>query len=464
MSKLLLVIVSLLFSVTAIAADLRESPHAKKSFEIYEKIISFPTVAGRDQVQVMTQYLVDQFNAAGFGPQDITVTPKGDSTALTVRYAGDGSSNKKPILLLAHMDVVEALADDWERPLFELTQDDTYFYGRGTVDNKLGVAMLSSTFIRLKKAGFVPNRDLIIVFTGDEESTMLTTRMLAESTPLLADAEFALNSDAGGGTLNKAGKAITYRVQAAEKTYATFELTIRNAGGHSSRPRSDNAIYELASALTKIQNHQFPVMSSKMTQNFFRITGQQLGGELGHAMNEFANDPSNQAAADRLATEPSYVGATRTTCIATMLSAGHAENALPQSATATINCRIFPGSKVDDIKTELVNVVENPSIKFVTLDDPIESPVSELREDVIKAISKAVHSRYPEVPIMAYMESGGTDGMHFRSNGIPTWAISSVFMNPDEMYAHGLNERLPIQAFYEGLDHWSVILKELASN
>ncbi len=462
MIKVLLAAAIFLLSKPVTADSARDSAHAKKSLEIYSKIISIPTVAGRDQVPVMAGYLADQFRDAGFAEEDISILPVDVTAALVVRYRGDDSSGEKPILLLAHMDVVEALAEDWERPPFELTQDDTFFYGRGTVDNKLGVAMLSSTFIRLKKEGFVPSRDLIIAFTGDEESTMISTRMLAEDTPILAGAAFALNSDAGGGALSADGKAVGYRVQAAEKTYATFELTVRNAGGHSSRPRADNAIYELAAALRKIQDHRFPVKSSKMTRDYFRITGEQMGGELGRAMIDFASDTENQQAADRLALEPSYVGTTRTTCVATMLSAGHAENALPQSATATINCRIFPGVSVESVKSTLQQVVENDSIEFVTLDDPIESPISELRDDVMAAISKAVHSRYPDLPIMAYMESGGTDGMHFRSNGIPTWAMSSAFMNPDDMYAHGLNERLPIKAFYDGLDHWSVILKELA--
>ena len=201
-----------------------------------------------------------------------------------------------------------------------------------------------------------------------------------------------------------------------------------------------------------------------MTRNFFRITGNQLGGELGDAMIRFADDPKDQSASDRLMIESSYVGSTRTTCLATMLRGGHAENALPQSATATVNCRIFPGVSVAEIEQILRKVVANKEIEFVTLDDPIESPISEPREDVMAAVSKAVHARYPELPIIAYMESGGTDGMHFRSAGIPTWAMSSVFMNPDEMYAHGLNERLPIKAFYDGLDHWTIILKELAGN
>lgn len=460
-----LLILSMLLALNPVYAESpHDSVHAKKSLEIFDKVISIPTVAGRGKVQEMARYLVDQFTAAGFPKEDINILPKDDTVALTVRYAGDGSSGKKPILLLAHMDVVEALAKDWERPPFELTRDDTYFYGRGTVDNKLGVTMLTSTFIRLKNEGFVPNRDLIIVFSGDEESTMITTRMLANETPALAGAEFALNSDAGGGDLNAAGKAISYGIQAAEKTYASFELTVRNQGGHSSRPRPDNAIYDLAEALMKIQRYRFPVMSSLMTRDYFRVSGEQLGGELGQAMVAFAENPDDQQASDRLAIESSYVGTTRTTCVPTMLEGGHAENALPQSATVTVNCRIFPGVAVEAVKKTLQQVVDNQDIEFVTLDDPIESPISELRDDVMAAVSKAVHARYPDVTIVAFMESGGTDGMHFRKAGIPTWAMSSNFMNPDEMYAHGLNERLPIKAFYDGLDHWSVILRELTGN
>lgn len=463
-SALVILIFQATFPEIANAEVDRDSAHAKKTLEIYRKVISIPTVAGRGKVPEMAEYLASQFKDAGFKDTDIKIPELDETVGLIVRYRGDDSSGKKPILLLGHMDVVEALPKDWQRPPFELTQDDDYFYARGSIDNKLGVSMLSSTFIRLKKEGFVPNRDLIIAFSGDEETTMLTTRMLANDTPELAEAEYALNSDAGGGDLRSDGKAVVYTVQAAEKTYATFELTVRNPGGHSSRPRSDNAIYGLASALSKIQNFQFPVRSSAMTRDFFRITGGQLGGELGAAMINFAEDPNDKSASDQLAKESSYVGTTRTTCIATMLRGGHAENALAQSATATVNCRIFPGVSVAEVEQKLKQMVNNKEIEFVILDDPIESPISELRDDVTAAITKAVHARYPGLPIMAYMESGGTDGMHFRSAGIPTWAMSSVFMNPDEMYAHGLNERLPIKAFYDGLDHWTIILKELAGN
>jgi acetylornithine deacetylase/succinyl-diaminopimelate desuccinylase-like protein len=292
---------------------------------------------------------------------------------------------------------------------------------------------------------------------------MITTKMLANERPELAKAEYALNSDAGGGDLDANGKAIAYLVQAAEKTYVSFELTLRNKGGHSSRPRLDNAIYELSTALLNIRDYHFPVMWSDMTREFFKVSGGQLGGELGQAMTAFATDPSNKKASDRLETESSYLGTTRTTCVTTMLTARHAENALPQSATATatVNCRIFLGVSVADVRQTLQKVVNNNAIEFVRLDSPVESPISELRDDVMAAVNKAVHTRYPNVQTIAYMESGGTDGMHFRKAGIPTWAVSSVFTRPDEMFAHGLNERLPIKTFYDGLDHWSIILKEL---
>jgi acetylornithine deacetylase/succinyl-diaminopimelate desuccinylase-like protein len=451
----------LLFSGLATAQDV-DSEHARKTLEIYTRIIGVETAKNLGNVPEVADYLAGELIAAGFPEEDVEVVPLGETASLIAKYRGDGSSGKAPILLLGHMDVVEALAEDWERPPFELTSDYVNFYARGTVDNKFGVAQLTSTFIRLKKEGFVPNRDLIIAFSGDEESGMTTTRMLAYERPDLAKAEFALNSDAGGGDLSADGKALVYLMQAAEKTYVTWEITVRNPGGHSSRPRPDNAIYDLADAITKIQNFRFPVRWSEMTQTFFEETGEQLGGELGDAMIRFANNPRDEEASDRLAIESSYVGTTRTTCVVTMLQAGHAENALPQSATATVNCRVFPGVPVDAVKAALQLVIGNEEIEFKQLQEATESPISQLRPDVVAAVKKAVHARYPDVKVIAYMESGGTDGMHFRNAGIPTWAVSGLFMNPDEMYAHGLNERVPVKSFYDALDHWSIILKELA--
>jgi carboxypeptidase PM20D1 len=464
MKRIKVLLAAGLLSSNVMAVQDIDSEHAKKTLEIFTRIIDVETSKNLGNVPEVANYLAGELRAAGFPEEDVEVVPLGETASLVARYRGDGSSGKAPILLLGHMDVVEALAKDWERPPFELTKDDTNFYARGSVDNKFGVAQLTSTFIRLKKEGFVPNRDLIIAFSGDEESGMTTTRMLAYERPDLAKAEFALNSDAGGGDLDANGKPIVYLMQAAEKTYVTWEVTVRNPGGHSSRPRPDNAIYDLANAITKIQNYRFPVRWSEMTQTFFEETGEQLGGELGDAMIRFANNPRDETASDRLAIESSYVGTTRTTCVVTMLQAGHAENALPQSATATVNCRVFPGVPVSAVENALKQVVENDAIEFRQPYEATESPISRLRPDVVAAVKKAVHARYPDIKVIAYMESGGTDGMHFRKAGIPTWAVSGLFMNPDEMYAHGLNERLPIKAFYDGLDHWSIILRDLAGN
>lgn len=462
MKRIIAILAACLLSSGTLAAAQEASEHARKTLEIYTHIIGVETSKNLGNVPEVANYLASELLAAGFAQEDVEVVPLGETASLIAKYRGDGSSGKAPILLLGHMDVVEALAADWERPPFELTSDDKYFFARGTVDNKFGVAQLTSTFIRLKKEGFVPTRDLIIAFSGDEESGMTTTRMLAYEREDLAKAEYALNSDAGGGDLDADGRPLVYLMQAAEKTYVSWEITVRNPGGHSSRPRPDNAIYDLANAITKIQNFRFPVRWSEMTQTFFEETGEQLGGELGQAMIQFANNPQDEAASDRLAVESSYVGTTRTTCVVTMLEAGHAENALPQSATATVNCRIFPGVPVASVESALKHVVDNDAVEFNQLEEATESPISRLRPDVVAAVNKAVHSRYPDIKVIAYMESGGTDGMHFRKAGIPTWAVSGLFMNPDEMFAHGLNERVPVKAFYDALDHWSIILRELA--
>ena len=456
------IFVLLLLGVTKVAAqDEVLTDHARKALDIYRTIVEVDTSKSTGNTAVVAKYLADELLAAGFTDDDIDILQVDNFTGMTVRYAGDGSSGRKPILLLGHLDVVEALAKDWERPPFKLTEDDVNFYARGTLDNKFGVAQLTATFIRLKRAGFVPHRDLFLVFSGDEESDMLTSRKLGFDTPALQDAEFALNSDVGSGVV-KNGRAINYRIQAAEKTYATWELTVTNPGGHSSAPRLDNAIYDLANAVSAIAAYRFPVRWSEMTLAYLQATGKEIGGELGDAMQRFAYNPDDEATADRLFRESSYVGATRTTCVVTMLSAGHAENALPQSATATVNCRVFPGIAVTEVKRQLVEVIANDAITFRQIGDFPESPESELRPDVLAAVGKAVHSRYPGIPLVGYMSAGATDAMYFRNVGIPTLGVGGVFMDPSENFAHGLNERVPRKAFFDALDHWTIILQELA--
>ena len=448
------------------SGDYRE-PYQLKALEIYRTAIGFRTAAGHGRVPALADYLAGEFRAGGFPAADVHVLPLtldgGEETAgLVVRYRGDGSSGAKPILLVAHMDVVDALPEDWERDPFTLVEEDGFFFGRGSFDDKFGVAMLTATFLRLKSAGFVPTRDLVIAFSGDEETGMLTTRALVTTHRELTDAEFALNADAGGGTLGPGGEAVSYLLQTSEKTYATFELTVRNPGGHSSTPRVDNAIYELASALKNIEAYRFPVGINETTRQYFEASAKVTDGEVGEAMRRFAANPDDEEAADVLNAEPSQVGVTRTTCVATMLSAGHAENALPQTATATVNCRIFPGIEVSDVQAALERVSGVEGLQVRMLGDPRPSPLSPLRDDVRGAVAAAVEARYPGTTIIPYMAPYGTDGKEIRAAGIPTYGVMGVFIRPEDEFAHGLDERVPVREFFGALEHWRSILTDLA--
>jgi carboxypeptidase PM20D1 len=442
-------------------------PYQQKALEIYRHIVGIRSAEGQGKVPEVAQYLADQFRQGGFPTEDVHVLPftKGngeESAGLVVRYRGDGSSGKKPILLVAHMDVVDALRKDWERDPFTLVEENGYFFGRGTFDVKVGVAVLTTTFLRLKAEGFVPTRDLIIGFTGDEETGMISARELVTTHRDLTDAEFALNADGGGGSMDPDGKPLLYVVQASEKTYATFELTVTNPGGHSSTPRDDNAIYELATALENIQAYRFPVMVNDVTRAYLKAMAKVRPGEVGEAMAALADNPADAHAAEVLWHEPEEVGITRTTCVATMLRAGHAETALPQSATATVNCRIFPGVEVADVQKTLDSVAAVPKLQIKVLDDPKASPASPVRGDIMDAVAAAVHARFPDIQVIPAQASYGTDGKEYRAAGIPTYGVSGVFMRDKDQFAHGLNERLEVRNFYAALEHWKTLIDRLA--
>jgi acetylornithine deacetylase/succinyl-diaminopimelate desuccinylase-like protein len=425
---------------------------------IFETIVAFQTSEGRGQVPVMAQYLAGRFKAAGFAAEDVEILPRGETASLIVRYRGSDRA-KKPILLLAHMDVVEARAEDWDRDPFTLVEENGYFYGRGTADIKQEVALLTATFLRLKAERFVPTRDLVIAFSGDEETGMLTARDLAQR---LAGAEFALNGDGGQGVLNDGtGAPEVYYLQGAEKYYASFELTARNPGGHSSQPRPDNAIYELADALEALRAYRFPVMWNDWTLGSFRSSAAATPGRLGEAMARFAADPRDTAAADALSANPQLVGKVRTTCVATMLRGGHAENALPQSATATVNCRVFPGTRPAEVESTLQRLAGD-KVEVKGVGEPHPSDPSPMRADVLAAVTRAVHANHPGVPIVPEMAAYATDGSVFRAAGIPTYGVSSTFIKGSDEYSHGLNERIAVSAFYAGLEHWYVLLKSLS--
>jgi acetylornithine deacetylase/succinyl-diaminopimelate desuccinylase-like protein len=461
---------SICISLAAAAADSPGTrPSDRKAREIFEKVVSIPTELGRNKVPEMAEYLAGEFRAAGFPAEDVKVIPykfTADQTAvLIVRYRGDGQDKGKrgkPILLLAHMDVVTARRADWVRDPYQLVEEDGYFFGRGTYDIKQGITALTSTFLRLRKEGFKPSRDLIIYFSGDEETAQDTTVTTVRDHRDLVDAEFALNSDSGGGTLDDdTGKPLFYNLQAAEKTYADFTLTVRNPGGHSSLPRPDNAIYELAAALGKVQAYAFPVMSNEITVASFRESGKTTPGELGAAMTKFAANPQDAAAAAVIAANPSYVGQLRTTCVATELAGGHGKNALPQTATANINCRIFPGVQVDDVRATLQQLVGS-GVDVKEFGKAMSSDASPLRADVVAAVTRTVRKLHPGVAVVPNQASGATDGLVFRAAGIPTYGVDGLFIRSKDDFAHGLNERIPVEGFYSSLDHWYLLIKDLA--
>jgi len=465
--KLLAAFAAVCISSVSVAADTPGTrPSDRKAREILEKVISIPTELGRAKVPEMAEYLAGEFRAAGFPADDITVLPytvTGDKTAaLIVRYRGTGKSGKKPIVVMAHMDVVTARRADWERDPYQLVEENGYFFGRGTADIKSGVTGLTATFLRLRQEGFKPSRDLIIYFSGDEETAQETTVVTVRDHRDLIDAEFALNSDAGGGVLDDdTGKPLFFSLQAAEKTYADFTLTARNPGGHSSLPRPDNAIYDLATALGKVQAYAFPVMSNDITIGSFRAAGKTTPGELGAAMSKFAANPQDAEAAAVISKNPAVVGQLRTTCVATRLEGGHANNALPQSASANVNCRIFPGVKVADVGAKLQEIVGS-GVEVKELGKAMSSDASPLRADVVAAVTRAVQKLHPGVPVVPDQASGATDGLVFRAAGIPTYGVNGLFMRPKDEFSHGLNERIPVEGFYSSLDHWYLLLKDLA--
>lgn len=449
---MLIRILTLALALAAAApAAAQDAPHQREARAMLERLVSFRTALGHRQVPAMVDHITATLRAGGVPAEDMVVIPHEETAALLVRLPGRDAA-ARPILFSGHMDVVDARPEDWERSPFTLVEEDGTFFGRGVLDNKTGITAMVSAILRLRAANVRPRRTLVFAFVGDEETTFGTTRLIAAH-DWVRNAEYAINTDAGGGMLGPDGRPIVYLVQGAEKTYASFRLTVANAGGHSSRPRDDNAIYDLSRALLRIEQYRFPVMANALTRQYLGTLGRIVPGASGQALTRFAANPQDAEAAEALRRAPEYVGTTRTTCIATMLEAGHAQNALPQRASAVVNCRIFPGIQPETVRATLAQVVGNAAIRIETMGDPQLSPVSEPRADVMAEIERSIHRRYPGVALTPYLESGGTDGLIYRSAGIPTWASSGVFIRPDEMFAHGLNERIPVASFYAGIEH-----------
>jgi acetylornithine deacetylase/succinyl-diaminopimelate desuccinylase-like protein len=370
----------------------------------------------------------------------------------------------RPIMLIAHMDVVEARREDWTlTDPFVFAEKDGYYYGRGTTDIKQGVTATTIALFELEASGFKPNRDIVVFYTGDEETNGHGAVLGATEWRDLLDVEDGLNSDAGGGEFAADGRPIGFSLNSAEKTYASYTFTVRNRGGHSSQPRPDNAIYQLANALHRLEIWRFEPALNETTRAYFSAREKGESGPLGEAMRSWLANPSDGRAADFIEADESTVGLTRTRCVATRLSAGHADNALPQLATATINCRIMPGVSPDLIRDELARIVADPGVVVTRDDDNSTSLVSPLRADVVQAYTEAVRALHPSAPILPEMSTSASDAGPFRVAGIPVYgADGSWIVSPIDLRAHGQDERLPVKALGDDVDHWVLMLRKLA--
>jgi acetylornithine deacetylase/succinyl-diaminopimelate desuccinylase-like protein len=380
---------------------------------------------------------------------------------LVARLKGTGA--KKPLLLLAHLDVVEAKREDWERDPFRLVEEGGYFYARGSVDDKAMASIFVANMIRYKKQGYKPDRDLILALTADEElgstSKWNGANWLVKNNRDLIDAEFGLN-EGGGGEL-KNGKPLLNRVQAAEKVSVHFRLEVRNPGGHSSRPRPDNAIYELAEGLAKFGKFQFPVTLNETTRIYFSRSAQFQSGQTADDMRAVARDIPNPEAAARLSQSPTLNSTLRTTCVATRLDGGHANNALPQTARATVNCRILPGDPVDGVLKTIQQVVGD-KVTVTRASEPVPSAPSALGPQIMGPLEKVSNEFWPGVPVIPAMSTGATDSRFMRNGGISMYGVSGLFIDQDDNRSHGLNERMPVKSLYDGHEFLYRLVMELA--
>jgi len=407
---------------------------------VLKELIEINTTDSVGDNTAAAEAMARRFRDAGFPANDVeVVVPAPKKGNLVVRFRGGGHS--KPVLFIAHLDVVEARREDWTMDPFKLTEKDGYFYGRGTQDIKGEAALLVTNFIRLKREGLVPDRDLILALTADEEGGRGPNGVawLLQNRRPLIDAEYCLNTDAGGGQA-KDGRPMFYTVQAAEKGYLSFYLRTRNPGGHSSLPVRDNAIYELAAALLKVRDIEFPEDLNEVTRAYF------------------ARRPEKSS-------NPAYENALRhTTCVATMLTAGHADNALPQSAQASVNCRVLPGESQADVERRLREALGDSGVEIAVKVPLAPNPPSPLTPELMSHLERVVHSFYPAMPVVPVMETGGTDGKPLRVSGIPTYGAAQMFMDMEDIRAHGQDERIRVSYFNDGLDFGYRLIKEIAGS
>jgi acetylornithine deacetylase/succinyl-diaminopimelate desuccinylase-like protein len=439
--------------------------------EIFKQLIEINTTdTPLGNVTTGSAAMQKRFLDAGFPAEDVHLLgPDARKQNLVVRLRAAGRATEKPVLFLCHMDVVEALRSDWSTDPFQFVEKDGYYYGRGTQDMKNSDAALVATFLRLHREGYKPKRDLILALTADEEGGKFNgADWLVRQHRELVDAAYVINADAGGVELDH-GRAVVADVEATEKVYSDFQITAVNAGGHSSRPRPDNAIYELTAALDKLAAYAFPFEMNEVTRTYFTNLASQETGQTAADIRAILATPPDLAAAARLGAEPSFNSNFRTTCVATRLKAGHANNALAQTAQANVNCRIFPGHSPEEIRQQLIGIFGDPklSVKYVSDSYVVSDTAPERKamvppapiKEVFEPLTRLTQALWPGVPVTPVMENGASDSIYFAQAGIPCYGYSAIALERDDDRAHGQDERLPIDSYWKSLDFFYSFLK-----
>jgi acetylornithine deacetylase/succinyl-diaminopimelate desuccinylase-like protein len=456
--------VAALCLVTAAAGPVAQSaPHEQRAREIYKELVEINTTdTPAGSVTKAAEAMAARLKAAGFADADVRLLgPAPNKFNLVARYRGTGA--KRPVLLLAHLDVVDAKQEDWSFDPFVFREEDGWFYGRGTSDDKAMASQFVANLIRLKEEGFKPERDLILALTADEEGgTFNGASWLVTEQRDLVDAEFAIN-EGGGGNMRK-GKYLTNEVQASEKVYQDFRLEVTNSGGHSSLPVKDNAIYHLSQGLARLATLEFPVQLNEITRAYFeRSAAVETDPAIADDLRAVARPTPDPAAAARLSDKlPYWNSMMRTTCVTTRLAGGHANNALPQLATANVNCRILPGVSPEAVKQTIIETLADPKISVSLVGDAHPSEPAVLRPDVMKAVESLTKDMFPGVIVVPVMGTGATDSLYFRNAGIPTFGIDGTFGDMDDVRAHGRDERVGVKQYFEGLEFQYRLIKALA--
>ncbi len=433
---------------------------------IYREIVEIDSSASTGSCTRVADAVAAHLRQAGYPEADIHMLapPEHPNDGNIVAILHGANPHAGAVLLLAHIDVVDAHRADWEHDPFILREENGFFYGRGSSDDKAMASVWVDLMVNLKRQHYRPNRDIKLALTCGEEGVSTNgARLILASHRDWLDAAFALNEGAGG-RLDDSGRPIALEIQSGEKTFQTFTFETSNPGGHSSRPRPDNAIYQLAQGLDRLAAYSFPVQLNDVTRGYLRQMAPVLGGQVGADMVELANHPDNEAAARRLSADPSMNATLRTTCVATMLAAGHAPNALPQHASATVNCRMLPGDTMEGTRAALIAMLHDPGIAVNPAPDsrPAGPPPPPLTRQIMGPVEHVAAHMWPHVPVVPTMTAGATDGRYLNEAGIPTYGLSGMFAIPGETNAHGLNEKIRVRSLYQGRDFLNAVVREYA--